>query len=110
LTIKGERPSLWRAVDQDDHVLDILVQRRRTKPAAKKVFRQLLKGWQYVPRVIITDTLTSYGATKRARLPGVEHRQNRSRNRCEHRIVRPVARGVQGLQSWACPRAFSPSR
>src|SRR5262249_11106691 len=55
LTIKGEHHYLWRAVDQDGNVLDILVQRRRDKRAAKKFFRKLLKGLSYVPRVIITD-------------------------------------------------------
>jgi putative transposase len=44
LTIKGERPYLWRAVDQVGTVLDILVQRRWDKQAAKKFFRKLLKG------------------------------------------------------------------
>jgi len=56
---------LWRAVDQDSHVLDILVQRRRDKKAAKKFFRKLLKGGQYVPRVLLTDQLKSYGAAMR---------------------------------------------
>ena len=42
-------------MDQDDNVLDILVQSRRNKNAAKKFFRKLLKGLTYVPRVIITD-------------------------------------------------------
>ena len=70
LTIHGERHYLWRAVDQDDNVLDILVQRRRNKQAAKKFFRKLLKGLQYVPRVIITDKLKSYGAAKREICPG----------------------------------------
>ena len=45
LIIHGERHYLWRAVDQDAHVLDILEQRRRNKKAAKKFFRKLLKGW-----------------------------------------------------------------
>jgi putative transposase len=76
LTINGDRYHLWRAVDQDGMVLDILVQRRRNKKAAKKFFRKLLKGLQYVPRVIITDQLKSYGAAKREILPGVEHRQS----------------------------------
>ena len=80
LTINGKRHYLWRAVDQDDHVLDILVQSRRNKQAAKKFFRKLLKGLQYVPRVIITDKLKSYGAAKREILPGVEHRQRRYLN------------------------------
>jgi len=70
LTIHGERHYLWRAVDQDGYVLDILVQRRRNKQAAKKFFRKLLKGLRYVPRVIITDQWRSYGAAKREILPG----------------------------------------
>jgi putative transposase len=49
LTINGARQYLWRAVDQDGNVLDILVQPRRDKKAAKKFFRKLLKGCQYVP-------------------------------------------------------------
>jgi transposase-like protein len=51
-------------------------QSRRNKKAAKRFFRKLLKGLQYVPRVIITDKLKSYGAAKREILPGVEHRQH----------------------------------
>ena len=80
LTIKEERHYLWRAVDQEGNVLDILVQRRRNKPAAKKFFRKLLKGLTYVPRVIVTDKLKSYGVAKREILPGVEHRQHRYLN------------------------------
>ena len=102
LTIHGEHHYLWRAVDQDDTVLDILVQRRRNKQAAKQFFRKLLKGLQSVPRVIITDKLKSYGAAKREILPGVEHRQSRSRNnRCEHshRPTRQRAYRMQGFQS-----------
>jgi putative transposase len=77
LTIKGEQHSLWLAVDQDGNVLDILVQRRRDKKAAKKFFRKLRRGLRYVPRVIVTDKLESYGAAKREILPGIEHRQHR---------------------------------
>jgi putative transposase len=74
LTLRGERHYLWRAVDQDGHILDILVQRRRNKIAAKPFFRKLLKGLTDVPRVIITDTLKRYGAAKREMLPRVKHR------------------------------------
>ena len=80
LTIKGERHYLWRAVDQDRNVLDILAQRRRDKKAAKKFFRKLRKGLTYVPRVIISDKLKSYAAAKRELLPGVDHRQHRYLN------------------------------
>src|SRR6266481_7516795 len=61
LPIGGKKHYLWRAVDQDGNVLDILVQSRRNKHAAKRFFRKLLKGLQYVPRVIITDKLKSDG-------------------------------------------------
>ena len=80
LTIHGERHYLWRAVDQDGHMLDILVQRWRDKKAAKTFFRKLLKGLRYVPRVIITDQLRSYSAAMREILPSVEHRQHRYLN------------------------------
>ena len=53
LKINGETHNLWRAVDQDGNVLDILVQSRRNKAAAKKFFHKLLKGCQNVPRVMV---------------------------------------------------------
>jgi putative transposase len=102
LTINGKRHYLWRAVDQDGNVLDILVQCRRDKNAAKKFFRKLLKGLRYVPRVIITDKLKSYGAAKREILPGVEHRQHRYlNNRAEnsHQPTRQRERRMQGFKS-----------
>src|SRR5262245_43847188 len=102
LTIKGEHHYLWRAVDQAGNVLDILVQRRRDKRAAKKFFRKLLKGLTYVPRVIVTDKLKSYGAAKQEILPGVEHRQHRYlNNRAEnsHQPTRQRERRMQGFKS-----------
>jgi putative transposase len=102
LPINGARHSRWRAVDQDGHVLDMLVQSRRNKKAAQKFFRTLLKGLTSVPRVIITDTLTSYGAAKRESLPGVGHRQHRSlHNRAEnsHQPTRQRERRMQGGKS-----------
>ena len=75
---------------EDDHVLDMLVQNRRHSKVAKKCFRQLLKGLQPVPRVVITDPLKRYGAAKREMLPGVEHRQSCSlHKRCEN-LRRPM--------------------
>jgi putative transposase len=102
LTIRGKRHYLWRAVDQDDNVLDILVQSRRNKKAAKKFFKKLLKGLCYVPRVLITDKLKSYAAAKREVMPGVEHRQSRYlNNRCEnsHRPKRERERHMQRFKS-----------
>jgi putative transposase len=102
LSIQGERHYLWRAVDQDGTVLDILVQRHRNKRAAKKFFCKLLKGLAYVPRVIVTDKLKSYGAAKREILPGVEHRQHRYlNNRAEnsHQSTRQRERRMQRFKS-----------
>src|SRR5437879_521440 len=100
LTINGERHYLWCAVDQDGNVLDILVQSRRNKKAAKRFFRKLLKGLHYVPRVIITDTLKSYGAAKREILPGVDQFDNvlqgnhGSLRECHRLPQRPMANGA----------------
>jgi putative transposase len=80
LKINGRLHYLWRAVDQDGDVLDILVQSRRDKKAAKKFFRELLKGLRYVPRVMITDKLRSYSAARAEVLPSVEHLQQKYQN------------------------------
>ena len=73
IRIRGERYYLWRAVDQDGQVLDILVQKRRNTGAAKRFFRKLLKGLQYVPNRLVTDKLRSYGAAHRTTMPSVTH-------------------------------------
>jgi hypothetical protein len=73
LTIHAQHHYLWRTVDQDGNVLDILVQRGRDQAAAKTFFRRLLKGLSYVPRVIITDKLASYGAAKRQKTTARRH-------------------------------------
>ncbi len=102
LKINGKTHYLWRAVDQAGNVLDILVQRRRNKRAAIKFFRKLLKGCLYVPRVLITDKLASYGAAKREVLPSVEHRQSRYlNNRAEnsHQPTRKRERVMQCFKS-----------
>ena len=90
IKIKGKQHYLWRAVDQDGIVLDILVQSQRNKKAAKRFFRKLLKGLRYVPRVIITDKLKSYGAAKAEIMPGVEHRQHKRLNNRAENSHQPV--------------------
>lgn len=102
LSINGKHQYLWRAVDQDGEVLDILVQPHRNKKAAKKFFRKLLKGLQYAPRAIITDKLGSYAAAKAELLPDVEHIQDkRSNNRAEnsHQPTRERERRMRGFKS-----------
>jgi len=102
ITINGVTYYLWRAVDQDGNVLDILVQSRRDKQAAKKFFRRLLKDLAYVPRVLITDKLASYSAARREVLPGVEHRRHKGlNNRAEnsHQPTRERERRMRRFKS-----------
>src|ERR1700744_2905641 len=102
IRIRGVQHYLWRAVDQDGVVLDILIQARRDANAAKRFFKRLLNGLQYEPRVIVTDKLRSYGVAQRQLLPGVEHRQSRYlNNRAEnsHRPTRRRERQMQRLKS-----------
>ncbi len=104
IRIRGKLHLLWRAVDQDGHVLDILVQSRRNATAAKRCFRKLLKGLQYVPRVIVTDKLRSYAAAKREILPGVEHRQSRFLNNRAEVSHQPTRRRERQMQRFKSPR------
>ena len=84
IRIRGERYDLWRAVDQDGDTLDILVQKRHNTGAAKRFFRKLLKGLQYVPNRLVTDKLRSYAAAHRTTLPSVHHcTQQYANNRAE---------------------------
>jgi putative transposase len=80
ISLAGRKHWLWRAVDQQGVVLDILVQSRRNTAAAKRLLRKLLKGQARAPRVMITDKLASYGAAKRTIMPGVEHRHHKGLN------------------------------
>jgi len=62
--IAGRQFWLWRAVDDEGEVLDLLVQRRRDKTAAVKLMRKLLKKHCFAPDVLVTDKLRSYAAAK----------------------------------------------
>jgi putative transposase len=103
IRIGGVQHYRWRAVDQAGVVLDILVQRRRDGNAAKRFFRRLLKGLQYVPRVIVTDKLRSYGVAHRQLLPKVEHRQSRYRNNRAENSHRPTRRRERRMQRFKSP-------
>jgi putative transposase len=85
-------------VDQHGVVLDILVQERRDAKAAKRFFRRRLKGVDYVPRVIVTYKLRSYGVAKRHLLPAVEHRQSRYLNNRAENSHRPTRRRERQMQ------------
>ena len=93
---------LWRAVDQHGNVLDVLVQPRRNAVAAKRFFHRLLKGLQYVPRVIVTDGLSSYQVAHREIVPSVAHRRSKYlNNRAEnsHQPTRQRERAMKRFKS-----------
>jgi putative transposase len=92
LKIAGKKHWLWRAVDQDGIVLDILVQSRRDKRAAKRLLRKLLKRQRRPPRVLITDKLASYGAAKGEVMPSVEHRKHKGLNNRAENSHQPTRR------------------
>ncbi|GAA2433775.1 IS6 family transposase [Streptomyces glaucus] len=100
--VDGEQRYLWRAVDQDGNVLDILVQNRRDTAAARRFFRELLKKTCSVPRVVVTDKLRSYDAAHRKVMPSVEHRSHKGlNNRAEnsHQPTRQRERAMKGFHS-----------
>ena len=79
-------------------VLDILIRGRRDPGAAKRFFKRLLKGLQYVPRVLVTDKLGSYGVVRRDLLPDVEHRQSHYLNNRAENSHRPARRRERQMQ------------
>ena len=103
LNINGVRHYLWRAVDQNGVVIDILVQPKRYRFATMRFFRRLLRATGLrPPRVIVTDGLRSYGAAKRVVMPGVAHRQHRYlNNRAEnsHQPTRERERRMRRFKS-----------
>ncbi len=89
---------LWRAVDQDGVVLDILVQARRNATAAKRFLKRLLAGLRYKPKRLVTDGLRSYGVAKREVLPHVRHRTGRYLNNRAENSHRPTRRRERRMQ------------
>src|ERR687889_953100 len=104
IKIAGKKHWLWRAVDQDGIVLDVLIQSRRDKRAAKRLLRKLLKRQCRVPRVMITDKLPSYGAAKREVMPGVEHRQHKGLNNRAENSHQPTRRRERQMKRFKSAR------
>ena len=99
--INGKIHYLWRAVDQHGNILDILVQSRRNATAAKRFFRRLLKGLRYVPRVLVTDKLASYGSLTAAHAVVAHRRSKYLNNRAEnsHQPTRQRERAMKRFKS-----------
>ena len=101
--------TLWRAVDSEGEVLDILVQSRRNKKAALRLMRKLLKKQGYAPNKVVTDKLPSYGAALRdLNMTGKHVTGGRSNNRAEnsHLPVRQRERRMQGFKSSGSAQRF----
>ncbi len=92
VSIAGEKHWLWRAVDQNGFVLDVLVQRRRDTRAAQRLMKKLLKSAVTPPRVMITDKLRSYGAATAKMGLRVEHRQHKGLNNRAENSHQPTRR------------------
>jgi putative transposase len=106
---QGQRQYLWRAIDQDGDVIDILVQPRRDQRAAERFFRKLLKGREREPRRLVTDQLRSYEAGLRTIMPSVQHNTERyANNRAEvsHEPIRQRERQLRGFKSVAQAQRF----
>src|SRR5262245_49454149 len=84
-------------------MLDILVQSRRNRKAAKKFFRKLLKGLTYVPCVLVTDKPKSYAAAKREILPSIEHRQHKYLNNHAENAHQPTRQRERRMQAFKSP-------
>ena len=109
MTIQGRQQYLWRAVDQDGDVIDILVQSRRDRRAAARFFRKLLKGQGREPRRLITDKLRSYSAAHRTAMPSVVHSTRQyENNRAEvsHQPTRQRERQIRRFRSAAHAQRF----
>jgi putative transposase len=109
LKIDGRMVYLWRAVDSEGEVLDVLVQSKRNKHAALKLMRKLLKKYAFAPERLVTDDLRSYGAA--ARDLGVEHLHEHGRwknNRAEnsHQPTRRRERKMQRFKSARSAQKF----
>src|SRR3954468_17704617 len=107
--IAGRRMYLWRAVDQEGEILDVLVQSRRDKRAAERLMRKLLKKQGCAPRGAVTDKLPSYAAAFRALRLSCRHEQGwRMNNRAEnsHQVVRRRERKMQRFKSAGSAQRF----
>ena len=103
------RMYLWRAIDHEGEVLDMLVQRRRDSRAALRLMRKLLKKQDFVPKLLVTDKLRSYAsAFRRLRLTCPHEQGLRKNNRAEnsHQVVRRRERKIQRFKSARAAQRF----
>ena len=104
VNIQGKRHYLWRAVDQDGDVIDVLVQRYRNARAAKRFFRKLLKGHGSKPWRLVTDKLKSYSAARREVMPSVHHDTGQYANNRAEVSHEPTGQRERLMRGLSCAR------
>ena len=104
VSIAGKQHWLWRAVDQNGFVLDVIVQRRRDTNAARRLMKRLLKSAIRPPRVMITDKLRSYGAARARMGLRIEHRQHKGLNNRAENSHQPTRRRERVMKRFKSAR------
>ncbi len=103
--IAGNRMHLWRAVDHEGEVLDMLIQRRRDSRTALRLMRKLLKKQGFAPKLLVTDKLRSYAAAFRRLRLTCPHEQGLRRNNRAENSHQPVRRRERKLQRFKSARS-----
>jgi len=103
VTIAGKRFWLWRAVDSEGEVLDLLVQSKRNTAAAIRLMRKLLRKQGFAPEEIVTDKLRSYGAAIRQLGLSARHEQGQRRNNRAENSHQPTRRRERKMQRFKSP-------
>jgi transposase-like protein len=101
--IAGKQFWLWRAIDDEGEVLDLLVQRRRDKAAAVKLMRKLLKKQGFAPDLLVTDKLRSYGAAQSEIGLSARHEQGFRKNNRAENSHQPTRRRERKMQRFKSP-------
>jgi transposase-like protein len=106
--IAGKRMYLWRAVDDEGEILDMLVQRRRDTRSALRLMRKLLKKQGFVPKLLVTDKLRSYASAARHLRLTCRHEQGLRKNNRAENSHQPVRRRERKLEQFKSARSRFP--
>lgn len=103
ITIRGEKHWLFRAVDEQGYELDIMVQPKRDKKSVIRFFKKLLKGSHYIPKIVVTDKLSSYKEPIASLLPNSLHRSHKRLNNRVENSHQPTRRREKQLIQFKSP-------
>ncbi|KIE04874.1 Integrase catalytic region [Candidatus Jidaibacter acanthamoeba] len=103
VVIRREVFWLWRAIDNQGQELDILLQKRRNTKAALRFFKKLLKRHNFIPKIIVTDKLRSYGSAKKSILKSSEHRKHKRLNNLIENSHQPTRQRERQMRKFKDP-------